>query len=413
MMAQLVQFVLYQQIKGSFMKTNLLNIVIILLLSITILAQRPPRRDDRLPQGLPPFPQNQPPMRENNRDNRDEKRQQPHWLKDIDTNDNKKIERNEYQDAANNFFSKFDKNRNDLLEQNELPPPQQGNHPQKQDNKGVPLFLFLERGEFNLTKSDFDNKVNLRFIMFDVDANSFLEGEEIKGIRPPNKPPMPNVAMAEFIGAEMRFGDKLVKDSPFSAETLREENKRLFDGSIIKHQSKGLIYRDSLGRSRQEQPIEKIGGFAVLGENNQPKRLVNIVDVVSGNFYSLDFETKTYFNVQILSGSPLKPRNESKDTKKESLGTKNFEGVNAEGTRLTIEIPVGQIGNDKPIFVVTEKWFSNELQMIVFSKHTDPFIGEVTFQLINIKQSEPSQDLFVIPKDFKIKNLPKRGNRED
>lgn len=395
------------------MKTNLLFIAIILLLSSSILAQRPPRRDGRLPQGLPPFPQNQPPMRDNNRNDRDEKRQQPLWVKDIDSNDNKKIERNEYQDAANGFFNKFDKNRNGVLEQNELPSPPQGNHPQNQDNKGVPPYLFLKRGEFNLTKTEFDTKINLRFINFDFDANSFLDREEIKGIKPPDKFPMPNVAMAEFIGAEMRFGDKLVKDSAFSAETLREENKRLFDGLIVKQQSKGLIYRDSFGRTRQEQPFEKIGGFAVLGENNLPKRLVNIVDVVSGNFYSIDLETKTYFNVQILSGSPLTPRNESKDAKKESLGTKNFEGVSAEGTRLTIEIPIGQIGNDKPIFVVTEKWFSNELQMIVFSKHTDPFIGEVTFQLTNIKQGEPSTDLFVIPKDFKMKNLPKRGNRED
>ena len=81
--------------------------------------------------------------------------------------------------------------------------------------------------------------------------------------------------------------------------------------------------------------------------------------------------------------------------------------MTAEGTRTTIEVPAGEIGNDKPIFVVTEKWFSPELQMVILSKHTDPFIGEVTFRLVNIKLGEPLPALFKVPNDYNFFDIEK------
>ena len=40
--------------------------------------------------------------------------------------------------------------------------------------------------------------------------------------------------------------------------------------------------------------------------------------------------------------------------KTESLGTRSFDGVMAEGQRTTMTIPAGQMGNDLPIQIVTE-----------------------------------------------------------
>nr|HMS43998.1 hypothetical protein [Pyrinomonadaceae bacterium] len=88
--------------------------------------------------------------------------------------------------------------------------------------------------------------------------------------------------------------------------------------------------------------------------------------------------------------------------KTEPLGSKMLEGVKVEGTRTTVEIPAGQIGNDKPLQAVTERWFSPDLQMIVYSRHIDPLAGEQIFRLVNIKLGEPSAELFIAPKDFKV-----------
>jgi hypothetical protein len=62
------------------------------------------------------------------------------------------------------------------------------------------------------------------------------------------------------------------------------------------------------------------------------------------------------------------------------------------------------MGNDKPLQVVTENWFSPELQMIVMSRHLDPLSGEHIFRLTNIKRAEPAADLFSVPAGYKVEN---------
>ena len=44
--------------------------------------------------------------------------------------------------------------------------------------------------------------------------------------------------------------------------------------------------------------------------------------------------------------------------KTESLGTQTMEGVPVQGTRTTMTIPAGQMGNEQPIQIVTERWYS-------------------------------------------------------
>jgi hypothetical protein len=78
-----------------------------------------------------------------------------------------------------------------------------------------------------------------------------------------------------------------------------------------------------------------------------------------------------------------------------------IEGVNAHGVRTTRTIPSGEVGNEKPIDVVTEVWTSPDLKTIVMSKRSDPRTGEQTFQLTNIVRTEPDASLFTVPADFK------------
>jgi hypothetical protein len=90
----------------------------------------------------------------------------------------------------------------------------------------------------------------------------------------------------------------------------------------------------------------------------------------------------------------------------EQLGTKVVEGVQAEGTRTTITIPAGQIGNDKPIQIVDEVWRSPELQVIVHSEHNDPRMGSTVYSLQNTSRSDPSPTLFQVPPDYTVKDAP-------
>jgi hypothetical protein len=91
--------------------------------------------------------------------------------------------------------------------------------------------------------------------------------------------------------------------------------------------------------------------------------------------------------------------------KVESLGRHMIEGVEAEGTRTIITIPAGEIGNERPIEIVNEKWYSPELQTVVMTKRIDPLVGETTYKLTNINRGEPARSLFEVPADYKIKEL--------
>ena len=98
-----------------------------------------------------------------------------------------------------------------------------------------------------------------------------------------------------------------------------------------------------------------------------------------------------------------------KKGKTESLGKQSIEGVEAEGTRNTITIPAGEIGNDRAIEIVSERWYSPELQVVVMTQHSDPRFGETSYRLTNINRSEPAKSLFEVPSDYTIKEGPTPG----
>lgn len=88
------------------------------------------------------------------------------------------------------------------------------------------------------------------------------------------------------------------------------------------------------------------------------------------------------------------------------LGTRDFDGVRADGKSVTYTIPAGEIGNRNPITVTSENWFSPELQATVYSKHSDPRTGDTIYRLANIKRSEQPMSLFTVPEGYALKETP-------
>jgi hypothetical protein len=88
---------------------------------------------------------------------------------------------------------------------------------------------------------------------------------------------------------------------------------------------------------------------------------------------------------------------------KEDLGQQLIEGVLASGTRITTTFPAGAIGNEKPIVVVSEQWFSEDLKVLVMTKHNDPRSGQTIYRLSNVVQAEPARSLFEVPADYTLK----------
>jgi hypothetical protein len=95
-----------------------------------------------------------------------------------------------------------------------------------------------------------------------------------------------------------------------------------------------------------------------------------------------------------------------------NLGTKDFDGVKAEGKSVVWTIPAGKIGNRNPINVTSEKWYSPDLQVTVYSRHSDPRTGESIYRLASIKRAEPQADLFKVPEGYETKGRGKRAKPE-
>jgi hypothetical protein len=224
-------------------------------------------------------------------------------------------------------------------------------------------------------------------------------------------PPPPGGEMApgmgfSFLGLGNSFGGKVVKGAPYSAQTSTESTQTLADGTHISRKTTGQVYRDGEGRTRRENSLPAIGPVAAAGA---PPRMVVINDVVSGSRYMLDENQKIAHTMKSHSGPhPYGGRGFEHlgqglpQAQTESLGTQTIEGLAAEGTRTTITIPAGQFGNDRPIVIVAERWYSPVLQTVVMSKHTDPRMGETVFRLTNINRTEPAASLFTVPADYTV-----------
>jgi hypothetical protein len=243
--------------------------------------------------------------------------------------------------------------------------------------------------------------------------------------------PAPPPGSFFFISSLMETGDKVVKGAPYSAEAVTERLQILSDGNRISHKNTSPVFRDADGRVRREQTFGMIGNWVSA---DRPEKTIFINDPISGTHFVLDPENQTATKMKMDKGAFEKglkvegdgPRNaedediffapapgpafkqtfryksNAENTRTESLGKQNMEGIDVEGSRRISVIPEGEIGNERPIEIVTEKWYSPELKVYVMTKHTDPRFGETSYRLTNIHRGEQDASLFQVPAGYKV-----------
>ena len=227
-----------------------------------------------------------------------------------------------------------------------------------------------------------------------------------------------------FLGAEAGMPGRVVKNAPYSADIVTETTQTLTDGNHIRQSSTAKVYRDTEGRTRREQSLNALGGLAP--SSNLPQ-VVFINDPVAGFNYALNPQNRTATKSawarpgrggQAPGSSQQMARLRQgrggaarQNIKTESLGRQTIEGVPADGTRTTMTIAAGQWGNEQPIQIVTERWYSPDLQTVVLSKRTDPRMGETVSKVTNISRSEPPNSLFEPPADYKVAEAGHRTGR--
>ncbi len=226
-----------------------------------------------------------------------------------------------------------------------------------------------------------------------------------------------------MMGAEMASPGETVTGVPYTATEVTETTQTLSDGNKIVNKTSGTVARDSQGRVRREMSVGRIGS---AGANNHKMLFIsdptahhqevmeagngaNTATVISTTgdsngepqIITLNRAGSTIVNKKVFvrkskdSNGDESNESDKKQVKHEDLGTQTIAGVSAQGKRDTVTIPAGEIGNEKPIEIVSETWYSPDLHATVMRKHSDPRVGETVFQLTDIKRAEP--DPCIIP----------------
>lgn len=284
----------------------------------------------------------------------------------------------------------------------------------------------------------------------------------------------------------IRMGEKTVKNAPYSAEVITENQQKLADGNLISSKVSMLTYRDSQGRTREEirdakgevrtiiihdpevgriilNPKSKTAvkmmstaplkdgskmasanvtenvtksadGREVIelklageGDKQGERHVVvrRITKSADGKVLAGDVEKNMTVDIRgpelgrnmemqlggamfdtsftrIFSDAKWAAKRQTK-----TLGSRDFDGIKAEGKNVSYEIPAGEIGNAKPIIVNDESWTSPDLQITVYSKHSDPRSGERVYRLSNVNRDEVPASMFTVPSDYKLSDVSK------
>lgn len=198
-----------------------------------------------------------------------------------------------------------------------------------------------------------------------------------------------------------------VPNVPLTAVAEVQSVQVLDDGSSVSRKTFNNIARDSQGRIYNERR-------ALVPESNN-----DTPELISFHIYDPTTQLNTFLEVDThlarqavrLETAPALALAQSWASvvpvnrpgyQEQDLGTESMENTVVHGVRKTRTISATASGTGKPIVVVDEYWYSDELHLNMLVKHDDPRTGQQTVTITQVNRSEPPAATFEIPADYKI-----------
>lgn len=191
---------------------------------------------------------------------------------------------------------------------------------------------------------------------------------------------------------------------PFTGIETIVRVRTLPDGGTITSTLTAKVLRDNQGRLYRERHH-----FAAADVDSQ-KTLYE--------FYVLDPSAHTRTDCTVATRqcvvTPYHPRltypqmpvgpfdNGKRIGARDVLGQKTIGDLNTVGTREIVTFTPGSIGNDKPVSISRDLWYSPELKTNLQVVRNDPRDGVVTVQLNIQSRSDPDPSSFALPAGYRI-----------
>jgi hypothetical protein len=241
--------------------------------------------------------------------------------------------------------------------------------------------------------------------LFLLAGSLFLPGFLSLAQPPPEQPRPPDGGTREVLVSILIPS---LADAPFSATVATESVRQLADGSRITLVNRRAIARDAAGRIFQERRLLVPDD----GKHESIVTQIEISDPVSHQLYicvprervcQVEFFSAPQFVPPAMG--PASAAKQPGSPGREDLGKQFVSGLETLGTRETNVIEAGAIGNDSPITVSREYWYSPQLGVNLISKLQDPRIGTQDFEVLDITLGEPDRKLFAVPSGSQIIDL--------
>ena len=198
-----------------------------------------------------------------------------------------------------------------------------------------------------------------------------------------------------------------VQHAPFSSVVTAEWTKTLEDGSTVARQNHRVVVRDGAGRIYQERRT------LVPKDGQAEPQLMRIE--ISDPAQHIKYFCQPDQHVCMLRDYTGPPADVSEPVgstgegnmvlTREELGKSDVSGVEVTGTRETRVMGTGVMGNDRPISITKEFWYSSQLGLNMQVKRSDPRVGIQTFTITEVSLAEPDAKYFQIPAGFKVVDL--------
>jgi hypothetical protein len=196
-----------------------------------------------------------------------------------------------------------------------------------------------------------------------------------------------------------------IAGAPFSATVTVENAVPMPDGSVDTKRTINLVGRDSRGRIHNERRRLMPEGF-----HGSPMLLeVRLFDPQTRVVTFYDPMTRIARQRVVPEApqrtNPPAPARANPQVKVEDLGTTTLNGLDAKGTRRTFTVPAKLSGTGKPVEVVDEYWYSEDLHVNLLVRRTDPRTGVQTVAVSAIQRVEPAAEFFEVPEGYRTVDM--------
>lgn len=195
-----------------------------------------------------------------------------------------------------------------------------------------------------------------------------------------------------------------VAGRPFSGRDNIEWTRNLEDGTVVTTHLYAKLARDSQGRIYREHV-----SFVPTNSDQESKpREINLLDPVTHTRTTCVVATRHcnvtgYYAPTSFAPQAVGPFDEGKRyLTRESLGSDVIDGLNVTGTRETISINAGVVGNNQALVTTREFWYSPDLQVNLSVTRKDPREGTQVIHVVDLSRSEPDPAMFQIPSGFVV-----------